>query len=113
MRQLVISFFILTLIYGCEKSVPNVEECPMLSEWKIVDQEEAFLTCEHYEIYELNNQLYAVCSNCEVDKLAFPISCEGEQFCPFEPDDLDMDAISQCLTEFYKEAEFRFYMIES
>ena len=112
MRQFFVLFYILLLFSACDDSFPDIEDCPIQSDWKIVDQEEAFLTCIHYEVYEFNDELYWLCSNCELDKIAFPIDCDGVLFCPFDPDDFDIDAVSQCIDEFYEEAEFQFYMIE-
>lgn len=106
MRQLFVLISILFLFLGCDKSNPKTEECSLLSELKIVDQEEAFLTCEHFEIYIFDNQLYSLCSNCVVDKFALPINCDGESLCT-----IDDSTTNDCVSNFYNKASFQFYMI--
>ncbi len=112
MKKLFLLCFVIVALSGCSNSSQESSECILWSEWKWVNEKEALETCNHFLIYEYRGQPYSVCECCTCDKLGPPVNCDGESVCPFDPFDLDVAAYSQCLAEFYEEAEFHFYMVE-
>jgi len=112
MKKLLLLSSLIVALNGCSNSSQEAVECILWSEWKLVSEKKALETCSHFLIYEYRGQVYTVCECCTCDKLGPPINCDGESVCPFDPFDLDVDEYSQCLVQFYEEAEFKFYMVE-